>query len=229
MPTRGAGADCCAPSTSPEPTIARVHGAPLRRRRRAESPPATLAATPGGEFAADRGVIGLIPAVIAPYAVRAMGDAAARRWFLTVRASPQSCRSNLIHAVVAGDPWTPDRAWLTDPCRARRRWAGRQVAGRAAPAQSDPARSQVDDRARSPRCLLLGAEGKEGCRRLPGKAQAGTGPSAHVQIRPGRQSRRNRPAASSAPPGAWASRPSRSIPRPTRRAAHVADGRRGAC
>ena len=49
--------------------------------------------------------IGLIPATISPYVIRAMGASAARRYFLTAErfSAEQACRCGLVHEVVEAD------------------------------------------------------------------------------------------------------------------------------
>jgi methylglutaconyl-CoA hydratase len=57
------------------------------------------------EFAVTEVRLGLIPAVISPYLIRAMGARQARRWFLTAErfSAEQALAMNLVHEVVGTD------------------------------------------------------------------------------------------------------------------------------
>ncbi len=59
-------------------------------------------AVPEAEFAVTEVRLGLIPAVISPYLIRAMGARQARRWFLTAErfSAEQALAMNLVHEVV---------------------------------------------------------------------------------------------------------------------------------
>jgi methylglutaconyl-CoA hydratase len=64
-----------------------------------------LVAAEGVHFCLSEARLGLLPATIGPYVVRAMGEQAARRWFITAeRFSAEQARSDgLVHEVVAAE------------------------------------------------------------------------------------------------------------------------------
>lgn len=88
--------------TAPKPTLARVHGSAFAGAIGLIACSDIVVAVPEAEFAVTEVRIGLIPAVISPYLVRAMGARQARRYFLTAeRFSAETARTlGLIHDVV---------------------------------------------------------------------------------------------------------------------------------
>ncbi|WP_029006601.1 enoyl-CoA hydratase-related protein [Azorhizobium doebereinerae] len=88
--------------TCPKPTLARVHGSAFAGATGMIACSDIAVAVPEAEFAVTEVRIGLIPAVISPYLVRAMGARAARRYFLTAeRFSADTARAlGLVHEVV---------------------------------------------------------------------------------------------------------------------------------
>lgn len=88
--------------TSPKPTIARVQGQAFAGGTGLIACCDIAIAAEPAVFAITETKIGLIPAVISPYLVRAMGARQARRWFLTgARFTAQEALSlGLVHAVV---------------------------------------------------------------------------------------------------------------------------------
>jgi methylglutaconyl-CoA hydratase len=88
--------------TCPKPTIARVHGSAFAGGLGLIACCDIAVAVPAAQFAVTEVRLGLIPAVISPYLVRAMGARAARRWFLTGERFPASAALalGLIHEVV---------------------------------------------------------------------------------------------------------------------------------
>lgn len=92
--------DCC-----PKPTVARVQGAAMAGALGLVACCDVAIAASDAEFAVSEVRLGLIPAVISPYLVRAMGPRQARRWFLTAdryRAA-DAMAAGLVHEVVAPD------------------------------------------------------------------------------------------------------------------------------
>ena len=91
--------------TCPKPVIARVHGNAFAGATGLIACCDLAAAVVGAEFAVTEVRLGLIPAVISPYLIRAMGARQARRWFLTAErfSAEQALAMNLVHEVVAPD------------------------------------------------------------------------------------------------------------------------------
>ncbi|WP_454918602.1 enoyl-CoA hydratase/isomerase family protein [Xanthobacter sediminis] len=90
---------------SPKPTLARVHASAFAGATGLIAASDIAVAVPEAEFAVTEVKIGLIPAVISPYLVRAMGARQARRYFLTAeRFSAATALSlGLVHEVVPAD------------------------------------------------------------------------------------------------------------------------------
>lgn len=91
--------------TSPKPVIARVHGNAFAGAIGLIACADLAVAAEEVEFAVTEVRLGLIPAVISPYLIRAMGSRQARRWFLTAErfSADQALAMNLVHEVVAAD------------------------------------------------------------------------------------------------------------------------------
>lgn len=91
--------------TSPKPTLARVHGSAFAGAIGLIACSDIAVAVPEAQFAVTEVRIGLIPAVISPYLVRAMGARQARRYFLTAeRFSAETALAlGLVHEVVPAD------------------------------------------------------------------------------------------------------------------------------
>lgn len=87
---------------SPKPTVARVHGSAFAGATGLIAASDIAVAVPEAEFAVTEVRIGLIPSVISPYLVRAMGARQARRYFLTAeRFSAETALAlGLVHEVV---------------------------------------------------------------------------------------------------------------------------------
>jgi methylglutaconyl-CoA hydratase len=92
--------DCC-----PKPTIVRVQGSAFAGALGLIACSDIAIAVPEAEFAVTEVRVGLIPAVISPYLVRAMGTRQARRWFLTAErfSAVQAQAMNLVHEVVSAE------------------------------------------------------------------------------------------------------------------------------
>lgn len=86
----------------PKPTIARVHGSAFAGALGLIACCDLAVAVPAAQFAVTEVRLGLIPAVISPYLVRAMGARAARRWFLTGErfSALEALALGLVHEVV---------------------------------------------------------------------------------------------------------------------------------
>jgi methylglutaconyl-CoA hydratase len=89
----------------PKPTLARVQGPAFAGAVGILACCDLVLAVPDASFAITEVRIGLIPAVIGPYLVRAMGARQARRWCLTAESfSAETARQlGLVHEVVAAD------------------------------------------------------------------------------------------------------------------------------
>ncbi|MFG1180763.1 enoyl-CoA hydratase/isomerase family protein [Xanthobacter sp. V7C-4] len=86
----------------PKPTLVRVHGSAFAGATGLIAASDIVVAVPEAEFAVTEVRIGLIPSVISPYLVRAMGARQARRYCLTAeRFSAETARTlGLVHEVV---------------------------------------------------------------------------------------------------------------------------------
>lgn len=90
---------------SPKPTLARVHASAFAGATGLIAASDIAVAVPEAEFAVTEVKIGLIPAVISPYLVRAMGARQARRYFLTAErfSAATALDLGLVHEVVPAD------------------------------------------------------------------------------------------------------------------------------
>lgn len=89
----------------PQPTIARVQGAAFGGAVGLVSCCDMAVATPKASFCLSEVRIGLIPATISPYVIRAMGERASRRYFTTAErfSADQALRLGLVSEVTAED------------------------------------------------------------------------------------------------------------------------------
>ena len=86
----------------PKPTIARVHGAALGGGVGLVACCDIAIGVPEAKFGLTEARLGLLPAVISPYVIAAIGSRQARRWFATgeVFDAPAAQRMGLLHEVV---------------------------------------------------------------------------------------------------------------------------------
>ncbi|MGH8077958.1 MAG: enoyl-CoA hydratase-related protein [Lysobacter sp.] len=86
----------------PKPTIARVHGAAFGGGVGLIACCDIAIGTPEAKFGLTESKLGLLPAVISPYVIDAIGARQARRWFATAEIfdAEQAQRMGLLHAVV---------------------------------------------------------------------------------------------------------------------------------
>lgn len=91
--------------TLPKPTVARVHGAAYGGGVGLVACCDIALASDSAAFSLSEVRLGLIPAVISPYVVAAVGPRAARRWFLAADRfdAAEAGRHGLVHQVVAAD------------------------------------------------------------------------------------------------------------------------------
>jgi methylglutaconyl-CoA hydratase len=89
----------------PKPTLAAVHGAAFGGGIGLVACCDIAVATDDASFCLSEVLLGLIPAVISPYVVAAMGGRATRRYFLTAERfdAQEAVRLGLVHKVVAND------------------------------------------------------------------------------------------------------------------------------
>ena len=89
----------------PKPTIARVHGAAYGGGVGLVACCDIAIGTPAAKFGLTESKLGLLPAVISPYVVAAIGPRQARRWFATAEAfdAAEALRIGLLHQVVDAD------------------------------------------------------------------------------------------------------------------------------
>jgi methylglutaconyl-CoA hydratase len=92
-------ADC------PKPTIARVQGDVYAGGMGLVAACDIAVSADSAWYCLSEVKIGLVPATISPYVLRAMGTRAAQRWFLTAErfAAAEAHRIGLVHEVVAAD------------------------------------------------------------------------------------------------------------------------------
>lgn len=89
----------------PKPTICRVHGAAFGGGVGLVACCDIAIAAEGARFGLTESRLGLLPAVISPYVIAAIGGRQARRWFATAETfdAATALRIGLVHQVVAAD------------------------------------------------------------------------------------------------------------------------------
>jgi len=89
----------------PKPTIARVHGDAYAGGVGLVAVCDMAVAADNAQFCLSEVRLGLIPATISPYVIRAMGPRAAHRWFLTAERfdAAEALRMGLLHEAVPAD------------------------------------------------------------------------------------------------------------------------------
>jgi methylglutaconyl-CoA hydratase len=91
--------------TLPKPTIARVHGAAFGGGVGLVACCDIAIGAPEARFGLTESKLGLLPAVISPYVIAAIGARQARRWFATAEMfdAAEALRIGLLHQVVAAE------------------------------------------------------------------------------------------------------------------------------
>ena len=86
----------------PKPTVARVHGAAFGGGVGLVACCDIAIGTPEAKFGLTESRLGLLPAVISPYVIAAIGARQARRWFASAEmfTADEACRIGLLHQVV---------------------------------------------------------------------------------------------------------------------------------
>jgi len=148
-----------------KPTIARVHGAVYGGGVGLVACCDIAVASDSAVFSLSEVRLGLIPAVISPYVIAAIGARAARRWFLTAERfdAAEAWRSGLIHQVTP--PLGLDDAVDALLARLREGAPGAQSAAKDlifAVANRPVTEALIADTARRIATLRAGEEGREG-------------------------------------------------------------------
>jgi methylglutaconyl-CoA hydratase len=93
----------------PKPVVALVQGAAIGGGVGLVAACDIAVAGEAAQFATSEVRLGIVPAVIAPFVVRAIGPREARRWFLTAErfGAAEACRIGLVHEVVPADQLEP--------------------------------------------------------------------------------------------------------------------------
>jgi methylglutaconyl-CoA hydratase len=149
----------------PKPTIARVHGAAFGGGVGLVACCDIAIGAPEAKFGLTESRLGLLPAVISPYVIAAIGARQARRWFATAELfdAAEALRIGLLHQVVAADQLD---AAVQRQCALLLK-AGPEAAAtakalvRRVAAETDRDRLDADNAALIAR-LRVGAEGQEG-------------------------------------------------------------------
>jgi len=150
--------------TSPKPVIARVQGNAFAGAIGLVACCDLVVSVPEAAFAVTEVRLGLIPAVISPYLIRAMGVRQARRWFLTAErfSAEQAQAMNLVHEVVdAGELDACVMHWIDAIQKAgpNALTAAKQL---IAAVDGTPSAKIIADTAQRIASIRAGAEGKEG-------------------------------------------------------------------
>ena len=113
-------------SAQPQPTVAVVNGAAYGGAVGLIAACDIAIAATGARFALSEVRLGLVPAMISPYVIRAIGTRQARRWFLTGEAmdAATALRIGLVHETADAGAAAP---LPKDPGRAARRRPGAQA------------------------------------------------------------------------------------------------------
>lgn len=107
-------------ATLSKPTLARVHGAALAGGTGLVAACDIVVATPNASFGTTEVRLGLVPATIGPYVIRAIGVRAAQRYFLTGErfGAAEAQRLGLVHELVEADALDARIGELVDALRA---------------------------------------------------------------------------------------------------------------
>ena len=112
--------------TCPKPTIARVQGDVYAGGTGLVAACDIAVSVDSAQYCLSETRLGLIPATISPYVIRAMGARAAHRWMLTAERFPaaEAHRIGFVHEVVARRAARCEGGWRSrprSPARDRRR------------------------------------------------------------------------------------------------------------
>ncbi|MGK9231366.1 enoyl-CoA hydratase/isomerase family protein [Inquilinus limosus] len=148
----------------PKPTVALVHGAAYGGGVGLVACCDIAIATEAASFSLSEVKLGLIPAVISPYVVRAIGDRAARRYFLTAERfdAVEARRLGLVHELVAGDGLEEAARQVMAALRGNGPAAVRAAKDLIAAVAGRPPAEVEEDCARRIAAIRAGEEGREG-------------------------------------------------------------------
>lgn len=148
----------------PKPTIARIHGNAFAGAIGLIACCDLAVAVQEAEFAVTEVRLGLIPAVISPYLIRAMGPRQARRWFLTAErfSAEQACTMELLHEVVPAEDLDPCVAHWLDAIRKAGPHALAAAKHLVHAVDRRPEAEIIADTAKRIAAIRASAEGKEG-------------------------------------------------------------------
>ncbi len=151
--------------TCPQPVVARVHGDCYAGGMGLVSACDMIVAAPGAYFCLSEVKLGLIPATISPYVIKAMGEQAARRYFLTAErfTAQEAYRFGMVHELADAETIDTTVAAITkallgnSPNAVRQaKVLVREIAGR------DIDDALLDDTARRIAQIRASSEGREG-------------------------------------------------------------------
>jgi methylglutaconyl-CoA hydratase len=164
--------------TCPKPTIARIQGNAFAGATGLIACCDLAVAVTTAEFAITEVRLGLIPAVISPYLIRAMGARQARRWFLTAErfSAEQALAMNLVHEVVSAEELDPCVDHWLDAIRKAGPNALAAAKQLVRAVDDAPSAALIEDTSKRIAVIRASAEGKEGVasfleKRKPGWAQ----------------------------------------------------------
>ncbi len=148
-----------------KPTIAQVQGAAFGGGVGLVACCDMAVAVAGAKFSLSEVRLGLIPAVISPYVIAAMGERAARRYFLTAERfdAAEALRLGLLHAVVPEDQLQAQVDGLVD--QLLKGGPGSQAAAKSlifAVSHQPASAAVIEDTARRITAARASDEGKEG-------------------------------------------------------------------
>ena len=149
----------------PAPTIAAVQGAAFGGAVGLASACDIAIGTPASRFCLSEVKIGLIPAVISPYVVQAMGSRQARRYFVTAEVikGQQSVELGLLHECVPEDQLDEKVQSLVQHISANAPQATRQAKQLLADITQQPFNdSLIDQTCRKIAAIRVSEEGQEG-------------------------------------------------------------------
>ncbi|HEY7930390.1 MAG TPA: enoyl-CoA hydratase-related protein [Steroidobacteraceae bacterium] len=164
----------------PKPTVARVHGAAIGGGLGLVAACDLAIASSSAQFGAPETRLGLSPSSIAPYVSAAIGERAARAWFLLGERlqAEEVQRLGLVHEVVAPEGLEPALQSVLAALRLGAPQAQQHSKWLLGELRALPARSleQIEECARSLASVRAGAEAREGmeaffARRKPAWAQ----------------------------------------------------------
>ena len=149
-----------------KPTVARVQGSAYGGGVGLVACCDIAIATQGAKFALSEAKLGLVPSVISPYVVAAIGERAARRFFLTAKAmdAAEAWRLGLVHELAPGEGELDEKVGLiVDGLLACGPIAQREAKGLVRAVAGRPITSElIQDTAERIARLRSSPEGREG-------------------------------------------------------------------